>query len=178
MWSLWETELSGSSTARESKGSRDGLGPKIGPGISNTPAPFFTQGPHTGIFFPLEAPIIRQIIIILRKTTNFDRPTGLKMNQPIWHLPELPCGQSTPKGSMQLLLLLHPETYHQAPSPTPSSTLMYKLNQSIHNDDVSYRLLVVSDWLRKSNYSTEQIFIWYWLPHSIWLHFSFGVKRC
>lgn len=132
MWSLWETELSGSSTARESKGSRDGLGPKIGPGISNTPAPFFTQGPHTGIFFPLEAPIIRQIIIILRKTTNFDRPTGLKMNQPIWHLPELPCGQSTPKGSMQLLLLLHPETYHQAPSPTPSSTLMYKLSLQIN----------------------------------------------
>ena len=58
------------------------LGPEIGPDISNTSAHFF-----------LEVPIISQIMITLRKKRDkLDMPTGLKMDQPIWHLPEMPHG--------------------------------------------------------------------------------------
>lgn len=59
---------------------RGRLGPEISPGISNTPAYFF-----------LEAPIISQLMIILcNKKNKQNRPTGLEMDQTIWHLHNMP----------------------------------------------------------------------------------------
>ena len=41
-----------------------------------------------------EAPIISQI------TIKLDRPTRLKMDKPIWHLPEMQDGLSAPAGKL------------------------------------------------------------------------------
>lgn len=80
------------------KGIQGWIGTKNWLGHFEHPCPLFhSRLPHRYFFF-LEAPIIRQIMIILHITPNLDRPTGLKMNQPIWHLPELSYGQSTPEG--------------------------------------------------------------------------------
>lgn len=38
--------------------------------------------------------VISQILIILHKIHNLDKPTGLKFDQPIGYLPDLPYGQS------------------------------------------------------------------------------------
>lgn len=62
---------------------RDRQGPEIGLGISNTLAHLFPWGP-----------VISQITIIVWKTPNLDRPTGLKMAKAICNLPELLFGQS------------------------------------------------------------------------------------
>jgi hypothetical protein len=56
-----------------------------------TMAHYFPWGPHTGPFFSSS-----QIRIILHKKKMLDRATGLKIDQPIWHLPEILDGQSTP----------------------------------------------------------------------------------
>lgn len=67
------------------------LGPEIGSGISNTLTIFFPWGP-----------IISQIIIMLQqKKKKLTSPLGFKLEQPIWHFPETPDGQSDP-GQMIL----------------------------------------------------------------------------
>lgn len=52
-----------------------------------------------------QAPII-QIMIILHKTSNLDRPTGLKTDLPIWHLPELPSGPVSDTSSLTIGLVI------------------------------------------------------------------------